>query len=85
MLLQNCGGYGKEVLRAVIDYGYKQAGAQCIVALIHRENIASQKLALAMGMEYIEDTCYCGIGLMVYIRYNNFLAESGSLEISEMI
>lgn len=64
-------GYGREVLRAVIDYGYKQAGAQCIVALIHRENIASQKLALAMGMEYIEDTCYCGIYLMVYIRCNN--------------
>lgn len=64
-------GIGGEVLRAVLDYGFTHAGAQCIAAFIRPGNEPSRKLAMRMGMEYVENTYYRNQPVMVYVCQRN--------------
>ena len=59
-------GYGLELLRAVMEYGSRHAGAEWIIALIRPGNEASVRLAERAGLVYLEKTIYQGTPVLVY-------------------
>lgn len=61
-------GYGTAFLQEIVTYGYEQAGAGKIVALIRRDNELSAKLARRAGFVCLEETMYRGCHVMVYVH-----------------
>ncbi len=45
-------GYGKQILRALVDYCFEDLGAIKIVCSCRSENIASKKMQLSCGFQY---------------------------------
>lgn len=45
-------GYATETARALINFAFEKLGLSRIVALIHPENLASEKVAIHIGMSF---------------------------------
>lgn len=61
-------GYATEAASAVRDYAFEQLGLQRIIALIDPENIASERVASKVGMQFEKETCRpSGKILRVYV------------------
>jgi RimJ/RimL family protein N-acetyltransferase len=48
-------GYATEIGRAILRYGFEQAGFHEIVGFAHPENVASRRVMLKIGMAYTGD------------------------------
>ena len=63
-------GYATEATKAAINYGFKTLELDTIVAHVHVENLASQRVALKAGMHYVKDFIYDGEPSQLY-QINN--------------
>jgi len=57
-------GYATEIARASLQFGFEHFQFKQIIALVHPENIASQRVIQKCGMGYIETISLWGINLM---------------------
>lgn len=51
-------GYIPEAARASLRYGFEQCGLSRIIALVHPENVRSQRVALKIGMRFVDQSRY---------------------------
>jgi ribosomal-protein-alanine N-acetyltransferase len=63
-------GLATEAASALIDRGFSELGLRRIFAFIDPANLASQRVALRVGMAYVEDTLYDGIPVQSYVITN---------------
>ena len=59
-------GYATEAAQASVCFGFKHFSLDHIIALVHSENLASQRVIEKCGMTYIETISLWGIELMRY-------------------
>jgi [ribosomal protein S5]-alanine N-acetyltransferase len=59
-------GYAIEAAQAVRDWGFQQGLAPSLISIIHRENLASQAVALRNGMTREKSTHVMGIDVYIY-------------------
>lgn len=62
-------GLATEAARAVRDYGFKQRGFNRLIALIAPDNIASQNVAMKVGLTYEKSTTMGGKMVLVYVLH----------------
>jgi RimJ/RimL family protein N-acetyltransferase len=63
-------GLATEGAQAALHYGFETIGLKKIIALVHPDNRASQRVALKLGMSYVERALYFGILLEKYAIEN---------------
>jgi RimJ/RimL family protein N-acetyltransferase len=54
-------GWTTEGVRASLSFGFDRLGIQSIVAIIHPENVPSQRVALKCGMSFVDRNKYFGM------------------------
>jgi [ribosomal protein S5]-alanine N-acetyltransferase len=59
-------GYATEVALASLGFGFENFGLDHIIALVHPENLASQRVIEKCGMTYLETLSLWGIELKRY-------------------
>jgi len=59
-------GYATEAARASIRFGFEQIGLEHLIALVHPENIASQRVLEKCGLVYEKTIPLWGIQLRLY-------------------
>jgi len=59
-------GLATEAAKAIKDYGFEKIGTNRLISLISPENIASQKVALKVGLTYEKDTTMWNKTVRVY-------------------
>lgn len=59
-------GYGTEAARTSLQFGFERFDFSQLVALVHPENIASQRVLEKCGMTYVEIIPLWGLDLMRY-------------------
>jgi len=62
-------GYATEGAQASLAYGFSAIGLERIIALVHPENIASQRVAEKCGMSLRDRVTYWGLELLRYERF----------------
>jgi ribosomal-protein-alanine N-acetyltransferase len=66
-------GWTIEGVRASLGFGFKQLGIKSIIAIIHPDNIASQKVAEKCGFKFVDRNKYFGMDCLRYrIDPNSF-------------
>jgi len=61
-------GLGTELAQASLKFGFDRfADLENIIAIVHPENIASQRVALKAGLAFVERTNYFGMDCYRYI------------------
>ena len=68
-------GYATVAARAILQLCFSQVRLDHIIALVHPENLASQRVIEKFGMTYMETLSLWGIDLMGYRVENPFLHE----------
>jgi ribosomal-protein-alanine N-acetyltransferase len=63
-------GLATEAASGWIERGFTELGLRRIFAFIEPANLASQRVALRVGMAYVEDTLYEGIPVQSYVLTN---------------
>jgi ribosomal-protein-alanine N-acetyltransferase len=72
-------GYGTEIARASLRFGFEQLDLKQIIALVHPDNLASRRVIEKCGMTYVETIHLWGIDLMRHlITQENFQWENKS-------
>jgi ribosomal-protein-alanine N-acetyltransferase len=64
-------GIATEVCRALIEYGFTQAGLKKIVGITHPDNIASQKVLMKCGLSFEKKWMYQQTEINYYSIYKN--------------
>lgn len=64
-------GYATEAALASIQYGFEQVGLAQITALVHPDNLASQRVIAKCGMDYVETLRLWGMNLRRYCRWRD--------------
>ncbi|MEM6932605.1 MAG: GNAT family N-acetyltransferase [Pseudomonadota bacterium] len=59
-------GYAPEAAAHVLAHGFEHAGLNTVVAEIHRENVASRRVAEKIGMRIFEDPRASNPNTMIY-------------------
>jgi RimJ/RimL family protein N-acetyltransferase len=59
-------GWTTEGARASLQFGFSVMGIKSIIAIVHPENIASQRVALKCGMRLVDRTRYFGMECFRY-------------------
>jgi len=59
-------GLGTEAATAGVRYGFKELGLDQIVAIVHPENIASQRVAQKAGLVFTNESVYFGMDCFRY-------------------
>jgi ribosomal-protein-alanine N-acetyltransferase len=59
-------GLATEGAKASLRYGFETIGMETIIALVHPENAASQRVIEKLGMTFIEQALYFGIDCRRY-------------------
>jgi ribosomal-protein-alanine N-acetyltransferase len=54
-------GVATEAAKAGLRYGFEQVGLEHIVAIVHVDNGASQRVAQKLGMGFVDQARYFGI------------------------
>ena len=54
-------GLATEGARASLRYGFEQIGVKTIVAIVHPENVASQRVIEKLGMSFVDQSHYFGM------------------------
>jgi [ribosomal protein S5]-alanine N-acetyltransferase len=57
-------GFATEAARAALSFGFERRGLQQVIALVHPDNLASQRGIAKCGMRFIDRKTYFGIELM---------------------
>jgi RimJ/RimL family protein N-acetyltransferase len=60
-------GLATEGARASLRYGFEELGLERIVAIVHPENIASQRVIEKLGMAFVDRAEYFGMDVYRYI------------------
>jgi ribosomal-protein-alanine N-acetyltransferase len=69
-------GLATEAAKTGLRYGFEQAGLEHIVAIVHVDNGASQRVAQKLGMSFVDRSRYFGIDCHRYaIERSHFAAE----------
>ncbi len=67
-------GWTTEGVLAGLDYGFNQLGIPSIIAIVHPENIPSQRVALKCGLSWVDRNNYFGMDCFRYrIEARNFM------------
>lgn len=61
-------GYATEAARASLEYGFQVMGQSRIVAAIRPENVASQRVAARLDMQYEKSCEYYGLEHAIYVK-----------------
>lgn len=73
-------GWTTEGARASLQFGFGSMGIKSIIAIVHPQNIASQRVALKCGMRLVDHTRYFGMECFRYrVERNEFLRSSENL------
>jgi ribosomal-protein-alanine N-acetyltransferase len=59
-------GYATETAIASLQFGFNRIKLHCIIALVHPENLSSQRVICKCGMDYLETLTLWGIWLKRY-------------------
>ena len=51
-------GLATEAARAALRYGFENQNLDRIIAIVHPDNLGSQKVALKVGLAFVDRTCY---------------------------
>jgi RimJ/RimL family protein N-acetyltransferase len=62
-------GYATEAARASLDFGFNTIGLARIIALVHPENIASQRVIQKSGMAFLDRKLYWDLELLRYEKF----------------
>lgn len=68
-------GYGVELAKALLDYGFESLNLEQITATIHPDNEPSKKLAEKLGLRYDKRIELLGVPTDLYRIYNKKLKE----------
>ena len=60
-------GLATEAAQASVRYGFEQLGLETIVAIVHPQNIASQRVAEKLGLSFVDRTRYFGMDCYHYM------------------
>ena len=66
-------GYATEAARAALQFGFEDFKLKQIIALVHPENLASQRVIEKLGMMYESTIALWGIDLMRFGLGNQFI------------
>jgi ribosomal-protein-alanine N-acetyltransferase len=61
-------GLATEAARAAVDFGFGPAGLPRIIALVHPDNVASQRVLAKLGLTYKHDLTFAGMRVRYYQR-----------------
>ncbi len=64
-------GLGTEAAQAGLEFGFEELGLDCIVGIVHPDNIASQRVLEKAGMQFVERTQYFGMDCYRYVVTRN--------------
>lgn len=64
-------GYATEAAKAVLDYGHEERRLQKITAHAHVDNIASQRVLLKIGMQFVGEGTDEGVPVKGYVSFHN--------------
>ncbi|GAA5187691.1 GNAT family N-acetyltransferase [Ferrimonas gelatinilytica] len=53
-------GFAREGAAAALEWGFRQRPFDRVISLIHKENLRSRSVALALGLHYCRPTRVCG-------------------------
>jgi RimJ/RimL family protein N-acetyltransferase len=71
-------GLATEAARAGLQYGFEDIELESIVAIVHPENIASQRVIEKLGMLFVDQSHYFGMDCYRYsIERSSFDSEAG--------
>jgi ribosomal-protein-alanine N-acetyltransferase len=59
-------GLATEAAQVGLTFGFENIGLEQIVAIVHPENIASQRVAQKLGMNFVDRSCYFGMECFRY-------------------
>jgi ribosomal-protein-alanine N-acetyltransferase len=59
-------GLATEAAKASLEYGFDQLGLECIVGIVHPDNVASQRVLEKVGMSFVERAHYFGMDCYRY-------------------
>ncbi len=60
-------GYATQAAQAALQFGFERLGLEEVIALVHPDNLASQRVIRKCGMEYVETLALWGIELQRYL------------------
>lgn len=63
-------GLATEAAQACLKYGFTNFDVESIVAIVHPENIASQRVAEKIGMSFVDRSHYFGMDVYRYSIVN---------------
>jgi ribosomal-protein-alanine N-acetyltransferase len=63
-------GFATEAATACLQFGFAQRNLQSIVGRTHIHNIASQKVLLKIGMQFVKNTIQQNESINIYTIYN---------------
>lgn len=76
-------GLATEAARAGLQYGFEDIGLESIVAIVHPENVASQRVIEKLGMSFVDQSHYFGMDCYRYSiersSFNSAVGLSGPL------
>ncbi len=61
-------GLAREVCQGILQYAWEEFGFDRVQALIHQENVASLRLAAALGFKKQGEFCQAGENFMIFVR-----------------
>lgn len=71
-------GLATEAAQACLQYGFKDFDMQSIVAIVHPENVASQRVIEKLGMSFVDEARYFGMDCHRYsIERSSFNSDRG--------
>jgi RimJ/RimL family protein N-acetyltransferase len=59
-------GYATEAAHAALSFGFKQAGLNAIIGLVHPENTASIRVLEKCGLTSLDRKVYWGLEMLRY-------------------
>ena len=72
-------GLATEAARVSVQYGFESLGVETIVAIVHPDNVASQRVIEKLGMSFTEEAHYFGMDCYDYsLNRSRFVEDARS-------
>jgi ribosomal-protein-alanine N-acetyltransferase len=62
-------GYATEAALASLHFAFETVGLRSVIAIVHPENIASQRVIEKLGMDFVDENHYFGMDCYRYVKF----------------
>jgi len=73
-------GLATEAAQASLQYGFQELELECIIAIVHPDNMASQRVIAKLGMSFVDQAHYFGMDCYRYsLELSSYARKFGSV------